>query len=236
MNAIEQQILAAARSSRRPRRLERHKRASTRAKGGPRARPSVCSSNDCRSQLRSIESRAMSDRPDRPRDARDHEAVPRRARERRRRLRPPRGRGARAPRRERRRQVDADEHPLRPLPARTRARSEIDGEPVRISARRRRRSSAGIGMVHQHFMLIPVMTVAENIVLAAEPTQAGVLLDYAAARSACARPRVSVRTSPSTRRRAIEDITVGQQQRVEILKALYRRRRHPRSSTSRPRC
>ena len=39
----------------------------------------------------------------------------------------------------------------------------------------------GIGMVHQHFMLIPVMTVAENIVLAIEPTKAGVLLDYDAA-------------------------------------------------------
>ena len=37
-------------------------------------------------------------------------------------------------------------------------------------------------MVHQHFMLIPVMTVAENIVLADEPTRAGVLLDYGAAR------------------------------------------------------
>src|SRR5213076_659376 len=37
---------------------------------------------------------------------------------------------------------------------------------------------AGIGMVHQHFMLIPVMTVAENIVLAVEPTTGGVLLDY----------------------------------------------------------
>ena len=36
----------------------------------------------------------------------------------------------------------------------------------------------GIGMVHQHFMLIPVMTVAENIVLATEPTRGGVLLDY----------------------------------------------------------
>src|SRR6185503_20436756 len=37
---------------------------------------------------------------------------------------------------------------------------------------------AGIGMVHQHFMLIPVMTVAENIVLAEEPTYAGVMLDF----------------------------------------------------------
>src|SRR5437764_3769912 len=39
----------------------------------------------------------------------------------------------------------------------------------------------GIGMVHQHFMLIPVMTVAENIVLATEPTRAGLLLDISAA-------------------------------------------------------
>ena len=41
----------------------------------------------------------------------------------------------------------------------------------------------GVGMVHQHFMLIPVMTVAENIVLAQEPTQAGLLLDFDAART-----------------------------------------------------
>src|SRR5437016_10026859 len=42
--------------------------------------------------------------------------------------------------------------------------------------------TAGIGMVHQHFMLIPVMTVAENIVLGTEPTESGVLLDYGEAR------------------------------------------------------
>src|SRR5438093_2042641 len=41
---------------------------------------------------------------------------------------------------------------------------------------------AGIGMVHQHFMLIPVMTVTENIVLGAEPVRDGVLLDYGTAR------------------------------------------------------
>ena len=56
----------------------------------------------------------------------------------------------------------------------------------------------GIGMVHQHFMLIPVMTVAENIVLANEPTHAGILLDYARARtSACASSRAAS-TSRST--------------------------------------
>jgi general nucleoside transport system ATP-binding protein len=80
---------------------------------------------------------------------------------------------------------------------------------------------AGIGMVHQHFMLIPVMTVAENIVLAVEPTHGGIFMDYGAAAS---RVRDLSRTfglelNPNTK---IQDLTVGQQQRVEILKALYR--------------
>jgi ABC-type uncharacterized transport system ATPase subunit len=80
---------------------------------------------------------------------------------------------------------------------------------------------AGIGMVHQHFMLIPVMTVAENIVLATEPTTGGVFLDYGAAEK---RVRELARQfgfaiDPEAE---VEDITVGQQQRVEILKALYR--------------
>jgi simple sugar transport system ATP-binding protein len=78
----------------------------------------------------------------------------------------------------------------------------------------------GIGMVHQHFMLIPVMTVAENIVLGIEPSDKG-FLDYDSAR---ARVRALAQTfgfeiDPDAR---IEDIGVGQQQRVEILKALYR--------------
>jgi ABC-type uncharacterized transport system ATPase subunit len=81
---------------------------------------------------------------------------------------------------------------------------------------------AGIGMVHQHFMLIPVMTVAENIVLANEPTKAHALLDFDAARE---RVRHLSQTfnfaiNPDAR---VESISVGQQQRVEILKALYRR-------------
>ena len=77
-------------------------------------------------------------------------------------------------------------------------------------------------MVHQHFMLIPVMTVAENIVLANEPTREGVLLDDARPRAARARALAARSGSPSTRRRWSQNITVGQQQRVEILKALYR--------------
>jgi ABC-type uncharacterized transport system ATPase subunit len=79
----------------------------------------------------------------------------------------------------------------------------------------------GIGMVHQHFMLIPVMTVAENIVLEVEPRKAGVLLDYDAA---VERVRdISTRFGLAVNPRAkVENISVGQQQRVEILKALYR--------------
>jgi general nucleoside transport system ATP-binding protein len=82
--------------------------------------------------------------------------------------------------------------------------------------------SHGIGMVHQHFMLIPVMTVAENVILANEPTTTAVFLDHGAAKE---RVRDLALTfgfaiDPDAR---IQDISVGQQQRVEILKALYRR-------------
>ncbi|MDQ2910001.1 MAG: ABC transporter ATP-binding protein [Actinomycetota bacterium] len=79
----------------------------------------------------------------------------------------------------------------------------------------------GIGMVHQHFMLIPVMTVAENIVLATEPRTAGVLLDYDAAveRVREISTRYGLLVDPEAK---VESISVGQEQRVEILKALYR--------------
>ncbi len=97
---------------------------------------------------------------------------------------------------------------------------EIAGKPVRLGTPSAA-IDAGVGMVHQHFMLIPVMTVAENIVLAEEPTHAGGFLDL---REANRRVReISERFGlPSTRRRRSQDISVGQQQRVEILKALYR--------------
>jgi ABC-type uncharacterized transport system ATPase subunit len=80
---------------------------------------------------------------------------------------------------------------------------------------------SGIGMVHQHFMLIPVMTVAENIVLATEPTKAGVLLDYGEAvrRVTDISTRFGLAVNPDDK---VEGISVGRQQRVEILKALYR--------------
>jgi ABC-type uncharacterized transport system ATPase subunit len=96
----------------------------------------------------------------------------------------------------------------------------VKGEPVRFHSPKDA-INRGIGMVHQHFMLIPVMTVAENIVLANEPTRAGLLLDINAADR---RVRELSRSfnfaiDPDAR---VEAITVGQQQRVEILKALYR--------------
>ncbi len=96
----------------------------------------------------------------------------------------------------------------------------IKGKPVQLGSPRAA-IDAGVGMVHQHFMLIPVMTVAENIVLASEPVHAGVLLDLRAAEQRVAElsERFSLEVDPRSR---IEDITVGQQQRVEILKALYR--------------
>jgi general nucleoside transport system ATP-binding protein len=80
----------------------------------------------------------------------------------------------------------------------------------------------GIGMVHQHFMLIPVMTVAENVVLAEEPREAGVLLDYREAERRVRElaERFKFGIDPHAR---VQDISVAQQQRVEILKALYRR-------------
>jgi len=96
----------------------------------------------------------------------------------------------------------------------------INGKPAELGSPRAAIEN-GVGMVHQHFMLIPVMTVAENIVLATEPTHKGVLLDYATAER---RVRdISTRFGLAVDPRAIvQDITVGQQQRVEILKALYR--------------
>jgi simple sugar transport system ATP-binding protein len=81
---------------------------------------------------------------------------------------------------------------------------------------------AGIGMVHQHFMLIPVMTVAENVVLGTEPVVGGVFLDERGAESRVRElsQRFGLAVDPDEK---VETITVGQQQRVEILKALYRR-------------
>src|SRR5438477_440884 len=96
----------------------------------------------------------------------------------------------------------------------------LKGKPVAFSSAKDA-IEAGIGMVHQHFMLIPVMTVAENIVLGNEPIRDVVLLDEKGAESTVRElsQRFGLAVEPSA---LVSQITVGQQQRVEILKALYR--------------
>jgi len=96
----------------------------------------------------------------------------------------------------------------------------IDGRPVRFAdpgdAVRR-----GIGMVHQHFMLIPVFSVAENIVLGFEPLKRLGFLDRRRARADIRRvsEEFGLEVDPDA---LVEDLPVGAQQRVEILKALMR--------------
>lgn len=81
--------------------------------------------------------------------------------------------------------------------------------------------AAGIGMVHQHFMLIPVFTVTESVALGYEPTRAGGIMDMKQAREKVLEisGRFGFDVDPDAR---IEDLPVGAQQRVEIIKALSR--------------
>ncbi len=81
--------------------------------------------------------------------------------------------------------------------------------------------AAGVGMVHQHFKLVPSFTVAQNIVLSREPRRAGIFFDErratALTRELC--EEYGLQVDPEAE---IRDLGVGEQQRVEILKALYR--------------
>ncbi|WP_404427683.1 ABC transporter ATP-binding protein [Ureibacillus chungkukjangi] len=78
----------------------------------------------------------------------------------------------------------------------------------------------GIGMVHQHFMLVENFTVTENIILGSEPTKMGSInIKDAAKRVQALSEKYSLNVDPNAK---IEDISVGMQQRVEILKTLYR--------------
>ncbi|MGD9561421.1 MAG: ABC transporter ATP-binding protein [Pyrinomonadaceae bacterium] len=95
----------------------------------------------------------------------------------------------------------------------------IDGKPVQIR-NPHDAIALGIGMVHQHFMLVDTMTVAENIILGAEAgTAAGLDIDTANRRIKELSDELNLNIDPKA---FIEDLSVGQQQRVELLKALYR--------------
>jgi ABC-type uncharacterized transport system ATPase subunit len=95
----------------------------------------------------------------------------------------------------------------------------INGQPRRIQ-RPLDAIALGIGMVHQHFMLVDTMTVAENIVLGAESGTAFSLdINDAAARIRALSETFGLAVDPHA---LVETLSVGQQQRVELLKALYR--------------
>lgn len=96
----------------------------------------------------------------------------------------------------------------------------VDGKPVQIR-NPHDAIALGIGMVHQHFMLVDTMTVAENIILGAETGSAANLdLDKANADILKLSNELRLGVNPKA---LIEDISVGAQQRVELLKALYRK-------------
>lgn len=96
----------------------------------------------------------------------------------------------------------------------------LDGKPVKF-ATAGDAVSAGIGMVHQHFMLVPVFSVAESVALGYEPTKAGGVIDLKKARDLVesVSARFGFDINPDAK---IEDLPVGAQQRVEIVKALSR--------------
>ena len=96
----------------------------------------------------------------------------------------------------------------------------LDGKPVEFAGPGDA-MAAGIGMVHQHFMLIPVFTVAENVALGHEPTKGGGVLDLDAARALVRKisDRFGFDVDPDA---LVEDLPVGVQQRVEIIKSLAR--------------
>ena len=95
----------------------------------------------------------------------------------------------------------------------------VEGRPERFKSPRDA-IARGIGMVHQHFMLVPTLTVAENVVLGREPTRWGRLdLERAVREVADTCARFGFTLDPRAR---VDTLTVGSQQKVEIVKALHR--------------
>ena len=97
---------------------------------------------------------------------------------------------------------------------------EVDGRPVTFGSPADA-IAAGIGMVHQHFMLVPVFTVAENVTLGVERTRGAGLLDRRRMRREVRElsQRYGLNVDPDA---YVENLPVGAQQRVEIIKALHR--------------
>ena len=98
----------------------------------------------------------------------------------------------------------------------------VDGAVVNVKGPRQA-IDLGVGMVHQHFMLVETLNVTENIVLGLEPTTYGII-DRSTARREVIRisERYGLKVDPDAR---VMDLSVGMQQRVEILKALFRKAR-----------
>ncbi|WNG41942.1 ABC transporter ATP-binding protein [Archangium violaceum] len=95
----------------------------------------------------------------------------------------------------------------------------VKGQPVRLRSPRDA-IERGIGMVHQHFMLVPTLTVAENVVLGREPSRWGRMdLNRACEEVAATCERFGFKLDPRAR---VDTLTVGSQQKVEIVKALHR--------------
>ena len=95
----------------------------------------------------------------------------------------------------------------------------VNGQVVKLDSPSKA-ASLGIGMVHQHFMLVEAFTVAENIILGSEITKNGVLdIKKAIQEIKELSEKYGLAVDPSAK---VEDISVGAQQRVEILKTLYR--------------
>ena len=99
----------------------------------------------------------------------------------------------------------------------------VDGQPLVLGSPAES-IAAGIGMVHQHFMLVPVFTVAENVILGVEPVGAGGWINRRRAAESVREisERYGLEVDPEA---VIEDLPVGLQQRVEIIKVLFREAR-----------
>lgn len=103
---------------------------------------------------------------------------------------------------------------------------EPDGGEIRVRGEKKMinnpnvANDLGIGMVHQHFMLVDKFTVAENIMLGKEPTKLGIIERKKAIKEISEiSERYGLRVDPNA---VVRDISIGMQQRVEILKTLYR--------------